>query len=823
MTYTTDTIADILGAETLQAAPSESRITHLLTDSRHVMFPDSAAFFALTGQRHNGHRFLEELYAAGVRCFVVSETVDAQLYPGAAVLRVANTLDALQKLAAYHRRQFELPVIGITGSNGKTIVKEWLYQLLHESFQIVRSPRSYNSQVGVPLSVWQIDGQHQLGIFEAGISRVGEMAKIAPIIHCSIGVFTNIGEAHSEGFADMEEKLLEKLQLFEHAEVIVYCRDNELVDIHMQALRKRLFSWSRRHEANLRIEQVVTDSAAQETRISGWYNAQPVRLAIPFVDPASIENAIHCWAVMLLMAIAQPDIEARMRQLEPVAMRLELKEGINGSTIINDSYNSDLTSLAIALQFLAQQSGQQKRTLILSDILQSGQDPAQLYAEVAQLLKAQKVNRFIGVGYLVAHVKLYVPPNIEASFFATTEEFLATMDQMSFRQEFILLKGARRFAFERIASRLSRKVHRTTLEVDLNAMAHNLNAYHRLLRPGTRLMAMVKAAAYGSGSVEVARLLEFHKVDYLTVAYTDEGAELRQGGIRLPIMVLNPEEEAFDSLLRYNLEPEVYSVEQLKQLARYVPERENPLPIHVKFDTGMHRLGFEPLHFEELATILQSNPQLRVQSMFSHLAASEAPEHDAFTLSQIKAFESYCQWLSDSIGYKPLRHILNTSGISRFADYQMDMVRVGIGLYGVDANAEMQAQLKTVLTLKASISQIKTLMPGETVGYGRRGGISVPSRIATISIGYADGLLRLAGNGRFSVLVGGRRAPIVGGVCMDMCMVDVTDIPQAQVGHEVVIFGDSPRVEELAAALQTIPYEVFTGISPRVRRVYVQE
>jgi len=822
MNYTTETIAQILGVEVLQTAPAGDKITHLLTDSRHVMFPDSAVFFALSGQRHNGHRFLAELYAAGVRCFVVSEEVNPEAYPGAAILRVADTLDALQLLASHHRSQFDLPVIGITGSNGKTIIKEWLYQLLHESFRIVRSPRSYNSQMGVPLSVWQISEEHQLGIFEAGISRVGEMKKLAPIIRCSLGVFTNIGEAHSEGFASIEEKLVQKLDLFQYAEVVVYCRDNELVDRHMQQLKKRTFSWSRHQDADLRIMQVNTGDK-HEARIEANYGGQSVRIAIPFADPASIENAIHCWAVMLWLGIPQPVIEARMRQLEPVAMRLELKEGINGATLINDSYNSDLTSLAIALQFLAQQSGKQKRTLILSDILQSGQDPAQLYAEVAQLLKAQKVNRFIGIGYLVAHVKLFIPPQIEASFFASTEEFIEAMDTLSFRQEFILLKGARKFAFERIAARLSRKVHRTTLEVDLNAMAHNLNAYHCLLRPGTRLMAMVKAAAYGSGSVEVARLLEFHKVDYLTVAYTDEGAELRQGGIQLPIMVLNPEEEAFDSLLRYNLEPEVYSLGQLKQLARYVPERETPLPIHVKFDTGMHRLGFEPSHFEELAALLQSNPHLRVQSMFSHLAASEAPEHDAFTLAQINTFESYCQWLCDSIGYKPLRHILNTSGISRFADYQMDMVRVGIGLYGIDANPTMQARLKTVLTLKASISQIKTLAPGETVGYGRRGIISAPTRIATISIGYADGLLRLAGNQRFSVSVCGRRAPIVGGVCMDMCMVDVTHIPQAQEGDEVVIFGQEPKVEELATALQTIPYEVLTGISPRVRRVYVQE
>lgn len=819
MRYTPEHIASIIGGRLTGESP-HVEITQLLTDSRQVNFPEKAAFFALRGLRHNGHRYLEELYHKGVRCFVVDQP--SPIFPGAAVIETTDSLLALQHLATWHRQQFQLPVIGITGSNGKTIVKEWLFQLLQPDYRIVRSPRSYNSQVGVPLSVWQIQDRHQLGIFEAGISQVGEMERLAPIIQCSVGIFTNIGEAHQEGFASLEEKLAEKLRLFSSAEVIVYNRDQPQVHQQIQQLGKRTFTWSRSDPADVMILKEKKNDF-QHTEITARIGSATNSIVIPFSDPASIEDAIHCWACMTLLGINQEEIARRMRQLEPVAMRLELREGINGCTLINDTYNSDVKSLAIALHFLAQQSKKAARTLLLSDILESGQDPEILYAEVAQLLKDTRVTRFVGVGKAVERLKTLLPAEIRCKVFSDTEQLLDNIDHLDFQNEFILLKGARKFAFERIAARLSRKVHRTTLEVNLSALAHNLNAYHRTLKPGVKLMVMVKAAAYGSGSLEVARMMEFYKVDYLAVAYADEGADLRRGGINLPILVLNPEEAAFETMIRYQLEPEVYSLPQLKQLALYVPEGGAPMSVHVKLDTGMHRLGFEPAHLEELADVLKNYPQLRVQSVFSHLAASEAPEHDAFTLHQIRTFNESYEQLAQAIGYRPLRHILNTTGISRFSDHQMEMVRLGIGLYGIDNNPGMQQQLKTVLTLRATVSQIKTLAPGETVGYGRRGEVPAVTRIATISIGYADGLLRKAGNRRFDVVIDGRRAPIVGNVCMDMCMVDVTSIPGAREGSEVIIFGENPRVETLAEALQTIPYEVFTGISPRVRRVYHHE
>lgn len=819
MIYTPERIASIIGGR-LSGDTPDIEITQLLTDSRQVNFPEKAVFFALRGSRHNGHRYLEELYQKGVRCFVVEQP--SPIFPGAALIETTDSLLALQHLATWHRQQFQLPVIGITGSNGKTIVKEWLFQLLQPDYRIVRSPRSYNSQVGVPLSVWQIQQRHQLGIFEAGISQVGEMQRLAPIIQCTIGIFTNIGEAHREGFASLEEKLAEKLHLFSTAELIVYNRDQPQVHEQIQQLGKHTFSWSRKEGADLVVlKEKKLDF--QHTEITAQIDGEIYSVTIPFTDPASVENAIHCWATMTYLTIDQKEIAYRIRQLEPVAMRLELREGINDCTLINDSYNSDLKSLSIALHFLAQQSKGAARTLILSDILESGQDLETLYAEVAQMLKDTRITRFVGVGKTVEHLKQLLPAEIRCRIYSDTDQLLNNIDQLDFQHEFILLKGARKFAFERVAARLSRKVHRTTLEVNLSALAHNLNAYHRTLKPGVKLMVMVKAAAYGSGSLEVARMMEFHKVDYLAVAYADEGADLRRGGINLPILVLNPEEAAFETMIRYQLEPEVYSLPQIKQLALYVPEGDTPMSVHVKLDTGMHRLGFEPVHLEELADVLKNYPQLRVQSVFSHLAASEAPEHDAFTLHQIKTFNESYEQLTQAIGYRPLRHILNTTGISRFGDHQMDMVRLGIGLYGIDNNPEMQQHLKTVLTLRATISQIKTLAPGETVGYGRRGEVPTVTRIATISIGYADGLLRKAGNRRFDVLIDGQQAPIVGNVCMDMCMVDVTGIPGAREGSEVIIFGENPRVEVLAEAVQTIPYEVFTGISPRVRRVYHHE
>lgn len=819
--YTIQQVTGITGGKLIHRGAADRPVEHLLHDSRRIVFPETALFFAIRGERHDGHDYLPELYRAGVRHFLVSRKVDPLEYPEANLILHDDPVAALQQLAVWHRRRFDLPVIGITGSNGKTIVKEWLFQLLHDDFYIVRSPGSYNSQVGVPLSVWQIRPEHELGIFEGGISRSGEMERLAPIIRCNIGLFTNIGEAHSEGFDSREQKLQEKLQLFRQSDIVFYCADQAEVDKAMRALGRPRFTWSRRPGADLYIRG--TKQAEGQTEISGEYRGQLLEIHIPFTDAASVENAIHCWAPALYLGLDPSRIAERIAHLAPVAMRLELKEGINGSIVINDSYNSDISSLTNALNFLEQQGRSERRTLILSDILQSGMDDESLYRLVARLIREKQLRRVVGIGRRVQTLAPLLPAAVETAFFTSTEDFLHAADRMEFRQEAILLKGARPFAFERIARRLAQQVHQTSLEIKLDALVHNLNVYRRQLRPGVRLMAMVKASAYGSGSLEVAKLLEFQRADYLAVAYADEGVELRQGGVQLPIVVLNAEPATFEELLRFGLEPEIYSLRQLRQFTEFTAGRRHPPLLHLKIDTGMRRLGFEESEQEAMLALLQEAPHLRVQSVFSHLAASEAPEHDAFTHAQAGQFQKRYEAIAAGLGYRPLRHILNSSGIARFPNYQMDMVRLGIGMYGSDAGGTLSDLLQPVFHFKAHISQIKELAPGETVGYGRRAPAGHPRRIATITAGYADGLPRAAGNGRYAVLIRDRRAPIVGDVCMDMCMVDITGAPEVREGDEVSIFSDAPGVEELADALHTIPYEVLTSISRRVKRVYTQE
>jgi Alr-MurF fusion protein len=864
MKYPVQQIAEITSGSFI-APPIETDIEHLLLDSRQVIFPASSLYIALQGRRHDGHEFLTELYDHGVRNFLVSKKpAKAEYFQQANFILVENTLTALQALAAWHRRQFSLPVIGITGSNGKTIVKEWLFQLLYEDYHIVRSPKSYNSQTGVPLSVLQITPEHTLGIFEAGISQPGEMVKLERIVSPTIGIFTNIGEAHQEGFPDIETKIREKLILFQNCETLIYCVDNQLIaeQVRQWAVgsgqSKQFFTWSATgRPAGLQI--VAKQQNANSTHLeastvpqSSIVNRQSL-ITIPFTDAASIENASHCLALLLHFGVPDEVIVKRMARLEPVAMRLELKEGMNGCTIINDSYNSDLTSLGIALNFLEQQGKKLRRTLILSDILQSGQTIGHLYGTVARLLIEKRIDRLIGIGMQVEQVKKGLPAAFDACFYPNTQAFLDDFQNLKFRDEAILLKGARQFEFERIANQLATKFHKTVLEVNLGALLNNLRVYQSQLGPGTKMMVMVKAGAYGSGSVEVAKLLEFQNVDYLGVAYADEGVALRKAGIQLPIMVMNPEEATFDALVRYRLEPEIYSLGLLRNFSDFLKthfaqqksesefvqtpksaipptlvgaKSEIPQPIHLKLDTGMHRLGFEEQDLDELLKMLKTGgqqPIFTVKTVFSHLAASETPAHDDFTREQFERFQKMVDYLTVGLGYSPMRHILNSGGIVRFPERQMDMVRLGIGLYGVDSSGLLQDQLQTVNTLKATISQIKNVAAGETVGYGRLGKALRPMRIATLSLGYADGLLRRAGNGQFSVLINGHRAPLVGNVCMDMTMADVTDIPNASEGDTATIFGKDLPVQELAASLGTIPYEIFTTISERVKRVYVQE
>ncbi len=793
-------------------------VAQLQYDSRQVIFPKTGLFFALQGPQQDGHQFISAAYQAGVRSFVVSRKMPVEEYPDACFIQVEDVLNALQTLAKAHRKQYHIPIIGITGSNGKTIIKEWLFQLLHDDYNIAKSPKSFNSQLGVPLSVWQLQPEHELGIFEAGVSTRGEMQRLAPMIDCSIGIFTNIGEAHREGFASEAEKIEEKLKLFANTDLLIYCRDHK--SLH-QAITKTdipTLCWSTQTQADLQIVDIK--NIGSHTQLRGIYGSETYEIQIPFNEATAIENAIHCWATLLYLNIPPENISARMAQLDALAMRLEQKEGINNCILINDSYNADLTSLTMAMQFLQQQNKNLKRTLVLSDFLQSGLSDAELYQRIAQLCDEIGIDRLIAIGARVGQLDTYLPEGTQRQFFANTNHFIEQLPNLLFQEEIILLKGARPFGFEAIAERLSRQIHRTRLEVNLNTLAHNLRVFRKYLNPETRLMVMVKAAAYGSGSLEIARALEFHRADYLGVAYADEGVELRKGGIHLPIMVLNPEPAAYDALLRYQLEPEVYSLNQLRELAQFCRSRGSDMAIHLKIETGMNRLGFEPQHWDELCEILSHNPQLKVRSIFSHLAASESTVHDAFTHQQVERFEKGYKKLTQCLGYAPYRHILNSAGILRFPQYQMEMVRLGIGLYGV---GEADEQIRPVMQLKATVSQIKSPAPGETVGYGRHGKLTPGTRIATISVGYADGLSRRAGNGRFSVAIRGEPAPIVGNVCMDMCMVDVTHIAKVEEGDEVVVFGEQPRVETLAQALETIPYEVFTNISPRVKRVYVRE
>jgi Alr-MurF fusion protein len=831
--YSLQHICTILKAAWLQQH-HDAVIEQLLPDSRKIIFPATSLFFALKGSHRNGHSFLHEAYQKGIRNFVVSEQVSVAAYSGANIIQVKDVLAALQLLAATHRKQFFIPVIGITGSNGKTIVKEWLNQLLETDRQIVRSPKSYNSQTGVPLSVWQINQQHELGIFEAGISQSGEMDKLEKIIQPTIGVFTNIGEAHSQGFINNRQKVSEKLLLFRNVKQLVYCKDypeiNEGLAAYINQWRDaadkppfKLFTWSTKTDATLQVTAVLKDTA--NTYITAVYNEQEISIEIPFTDNAAFENAINCWCVLLLLKVNNAVITQRMKMLGAVAMRLELKKGFNNCSIINDSYSADLSSLQIALDFLAQQQQHKKKTVVLSDILQSGQSDADLYMAVAKALEQKNVNRLIGIGENInRHKNTFEKiPSLETIFFTDVENFRKAFYHLSFNNESILLKGARVFHFEDISRLLEQKVHETILEINLNALAHNLKAYQQVLQPATKIMAMVKAFSYGSGSYEIANLLQFHKVDYLAVAYADEGVELRKAGITLPIMVMNPEENSFDAIVQFNLEPDIYSFNLLEAFNTFLQQQGlQQYPVHIELETGMHRLGFDKNDIPQLGnTLLKSN--CKVCSVFSHLAASEEPQHDAFTHQQAGDFINAAGQLQKILGYAFIKHLANSAAILRHPQYQFNMVRLGIGLYGIDNAATGIINLQEISTLKTTIAQIKYLKEGETVGYSRKGIAEKNMTIATVRLGYADGYNRRLGNGVGKMLVHGKPAPVVGSICMDMTMIDVTGIANVQPGDEVIVFGNNLGVQQLAHLAQTIPYEIMTGISQRVKRVYFEE
>lgn len=804
-------------------------IRFLLTDSRRLIHPPSTLFFALDSPVRDGHEFIPELAALGVKNFVVRRPIGDAGMEGLNFLVVADPLKALQRLAAWHRARFQHTVLGITGSNGKTVVKEWLNQVLQPDFRVCRSPRSYNSQIGVPLSLWQLDAEHELGIFEAGISRPGEMDRLQSMIQPTMGILTHFGEAHSEGFVSERQKLEEKIRLFRDCRSIIFRDDKTTAAYPVRELLRRqnpaasLLSWGLDGENTLQVLRLQRREG--KTSIEARYEGHSFELQIPFTDEASIENALTCWTALLGLGLKHATIAERMARLQPVNMRLELKEGIQGCSLINDSYSNDPGSLAVALDFMAQQAGDLRKTVILSDFLQSSRGDEELYDQVWNDLRNHRVSKFIGVGPRIQGAlgkRARLGEMAETLFFESTEAFLQQVRLSAFKEEIILVKGARVYEFEKIVAALEQKSHQTVLEIDLNALAHNLREFRSRLAPGVKVMAMVKAFAYGSGAKEIGGILQYHKVDYLGVAYTDEGVELRKSGINLPIMVMNPEEATFSQMIAYHLEPEIYSLALLEQWEGHL-EKEGlqDYPIHIELETGMNRLGFSHGELPILAGQV-SKGRCRVVSCFSHLAASESSQEDAFTKNQYDRLMEAVVMLKSLLGYPFLVHLANSAGSMRHHYTQLDMVRLGIGLYGIDQTGQGM-NIQPVATLRTTIAQIKSLEPGETVSYNRKGLIVKPSRVATLRIGYADGIPRRLGPGGGHVLIRGRLAPIVGTVCMDMFMVDITEIHGVKEGDSVEIFGKSLPLQQVAAWAGTIPYEIMTGISQRVKRVYYIE
>ena len=797
MNYSIEKITTLIGARRIGTA--DAQIGWLLTDSRSLCFPEETLFFALKSSRNDGHRYIDDLYRRGVRNFVIENSELSILnsqFKDANFLVVPSTLAALQRLAERHRDEFNCPVVGITGSNGKTMVKEWLYQVLSPDHNVTRSPKSYNSQIGVPLSVWLLNEQTDVALIEAGISQPGEMQSLEAIIQPTIGVLTSLGAPHQENFRSMEEKCMEKLQLFHDAQVIIYNADDDLVS------------------------RCVRRSGFKGKRI-GWHKDLLNTYQLPFIDEASVECSLAVAATALYLGVTPEQLRERMARLEPVAMRLEVKQGQRGCTLINDSYNSDINSLDIALDFMARRE-ETKRTLILSDIHQSGMDYDELYKRVNELCVQRGINKFIGIGPdISAHTSTFhLQPS---TFFPTTEAFLASDTLRSLHDEVILIKGARAFGFDRITEQLEQKVHETILEVNLNAVVDNLNYYRSFLKPETKIVCMVKADAYGAGAVEVAKTLQEHRVDYLAVAVADEGVELRRNGITQNIMIMNPEMTAFKTMFDYDLEPEVYSFRLMEALI-HAAEKEGITgwPVHIKLDTGMHRLGFDPdKDMEELVNRLKRQNAIIPRSVFSHFVGSDSDDFDNFSRMQFEKFERGSRQLQAAFSHHILRHMDNSAGIEHFPERQLDMCRLGLGLYGIDPRDNRV--LSTVSTLKTTILQLRHVPKEETVGYSRKGILTRDSVIAAIPIGYADGLNRHLGRGACYCLVNGQKAPYVGNICMDVAMIDVTDIPDVQEGDTVEIFGNNLPVTVLSDVLDTIPYEVLTAVSGRVKKVYFQD
>lgn len=829
MKYSITEIAGALRIDESRLCDDEAIISQLLTDSRSLTYAQETLFFALRTANDDGHRYVQPLYEQGVRNFVVDSLQDipSGLVGMANFLLVDNTLDALQTVATYHRRRFFIPVIGITGSRGKTTVKEWLYQLLKNDYRIVRSPRSYNSQIGVPLSLWDLEDNTTLAIIEAGISTTGEMERLQAMIRPTIGVITNIGSEHDDGFASMDEKAHEKAKILNSCESIVYPADDRLVTNAIAPLLEvdvaQELAWSSRgNKAALQIGQITRED--KRTTIVYNYQGQEASVMVPFDADRDVENAITCLAVMLLLGVKQPDIEQRMRMLTPVGTRINVIEGINDCTIIADGYTSDYHSLTPALNFMMRRAGTRGSTVILSDLKPEAYEGDELYIRVSELLRGKGVHRLLGVGPEMCRYARYFSSLPASRFFASSQELMTTMTQGDFDDETVLVKGAPEFEFDQIIDMLEAKRHQTVMEVDLNALAHNLKFFKSLIKPTTHTIAMVKASGYGTGSYEVAKTLQDRGADYLAVAVHDEGVALRRAGIAMPIIVLNPSAVNYKAMFVHRLEPEVYSIGECQGLIREGRKcGVRDFPVHIKIDSGMHRLGFTREQLPELIALLKGQDVLRPISVFSHLCVADEPDQDAYTQEQFAYFDACCDDLQAAFDHHLLRHILNTSGIVRFPEHQHDMVRIGIGLYGIATlNDNSEAALKPVASLHSVIISIKDWPAGTTIGYSRKGVLERDSRIATVTIGYADGFDRRFGNGRTSMWVNGALCPTVGNVCMDAVMIDVTDA-QCAVGDPVEIFGEHIPVERLSEARDTIPYEILTSISPRVKRVYYRE
>lgn len=798
----------------LAGRSTDSVISSLSLDSRKSWPGEGAVFFSIKGPNHDGHQFIGDAYRKGWRLFVVSTLPpDVASLSEASFFVTPDPVMALQKLAGHRRASFDVPVVGITGSNGKTIVKEWLFQLLAPSFRTVKSPKSYNSQIGVPLSVWGLEPFHQLAVFEAGISQPGEMQHLQQVIQPTMGVLTNLGSAHDANFESSAQKLDEKLRLFAGCRKLIYCSDHDTIRQRLTAgvlPGVELVGWG--HSRGQRY-QVETKGARLKVTGSGLV----LEVTLPFEDEKSVENICHAIVAALELGVPEAQLSNQLRSFRPVPMRLSLKAGVWGSTLIDDSYNNDLQGLEAALDFSQAHRHGKELVVIVSDIEQAGPDHNDTYRRLFEILKSKKVSRLIAVGQQLAAYPAPASPPVQS--FADTAAFLKLFDSRQLTGKVVLVKGARNFGFERIVEKLQAKVHRTVLEIDLEALQHNFNFYRAQLDRGTKTMVMLKAFAYGGGGGEIGRTLQYLQADYVAVAYPDEGVALRQLGIHLPVMVMNAPEESFDTLAEFQLEPELYSLAQLTSYVTWSAGHHHVPPVHIKLDTGMHRLGFSEDELKPLADLLKQTTHVRVASIFSHLVASESAAHDAFTHTQATRFISYCETIERAIGARPLRHLVNTAGITRFAQYHFDMVRIGIGLHGIASTAEEAGRLIPVGTLRTVVSQVRKLQPGETVGYGRAGKITKPTEVATIAIGYADGYKMAFGLGKGKVLINGQLAPTIGNVCMDMTMIDITGL-QVREGDEVIVFGNQPGVKELAGWASTIPYEILTSISDRVKREY---